>query len=244
MRATIQRDPEGGDVSELEKETSVEEGQEEEELGVKLVKTVMGASPKFEVDVSTYSGSLNTGELVDQINDMDKHFDYEEVLEDKKVNVSMTRLKGHASLWWDGVQSKRRKKGKKPIRSWDRMVEKLRGKFLPKDYQLSLYRQMQNLRKRMLPVREYTDEFYKVNIKACYTQDSFEKVARYINGLSLDLKYKLSLLSQSMVEEEYQCALNVQDKLSRNKSFSKGNAPTYRGKEKEVGKGKFSAQKD
>jgi hypothetical protein len=54
----------------------------------------------------------------------------------------VTKLKGHATLWWDGVQEEMRKKNKKKIKSWDRMVEKLRGKFLPHDYQLSVFRQM------------------------------------------------------------------------------------------------------
>ena len=63
----------------------------------------MGASSKSKVDVSTYSGSLNIEELVDWINDMEKHFDYAKFPKDKKVKFVMTRLKGHTSLWWDGV---------------------------------------------------------------------------------------------------------------------------------------------
>ena len=51
----------------------------------------------------------------------------------------VTRLKGHASLWWDSVQTKRRK-NKPLIKSWDRMVAKMRDKFLPKYYQLIIYR--------------------------------------------------------------------------------------------------------
>lgn len=87
---------------------------------------------------------------------MDKYFEYDEIEENKKVRLAMTRLKGHASLWWDSVQAERRRKNKPLIKSWDRMVAKMRAKFLPKDYQLTLYRQMQNLRQRLLSVREYT----------------------------------------------------------------------------------------
>ena len=63
----------------------------------------------------------------------------------------------------------------------------MRAKFLPKDYQLSLYRQMQNLRQRLLSVREYTEEFYKVNLRASYVEESIEKTARYINSLRMDI---------------------------------------------------------
>ena len=65
----------------------------------------------------------------------------------------MTRLKGNATLWWDGVQAERRRAGKQPIKSWTKMVEKLRAKFFPSDYQLKLFRQMQNLRQRLMTVK-------------------------------------------------------------------------------------------
>ena len=86
---------------------------------------------------------------------MDKFFDYDETDKEKKVKFAITRLKGHAALWWNGVQTERRNNGKNSIKSWDRMVAKLRGKFRPKDYQISLFKQMQNLRQRSMTVKEY-----------------------------------------------------------------------------------------
>lgn len=83
-----------------------------------------------------------------------------------------------------------------------------------------------------------------MNIKSGYTEDSSEKVSRYINGLRLDIQDELIILSPSTVEESYQCALNVEEKLNRKKNSGKGKAPAYRGKEKEDGKGKFSTEKD
>ena len=32
---------------------------------------------------------------------MENYFDYEDVKEEKKVRRAITKLKGHASLWWD-----------------------------------------------------------------------------------------------------------------------------------------------
>ena len=80
--------------------------------------------------------------LIDSIGELDRYFDYEEVEEDKKVKLDVTRLKGHTTLWWDSVQAERKKKNKVVIKSRDIMVSKMRGKFLPKDYQLGLYKQM------------------------------------------------------------------------------------------------------
>ena len=168
-----------------------------------FLKSVLGSSSKPRPEIPIYQGSLNPEELIDWINDMEKFFDYEEMEEEKKVKFVVTKLKGHATLWWDGVQVERRRLGKQPIKNWNKMVAKLRGKFLPGDYQLSLFRQMQNLRQRLLIVKEYTEEFYKVSIRAGQIQEIEEKVARYINGLRMEIQDEMSMLSLKTVDEAY-----------------------------------------
>jgi hypothetical protein len=87
----------------------------------------------------------------------DKYFDYEDVKEDKKVKQDVTRLKGHATLWWDELQADRRCKGKQKIKRWDRMVAKMKSKFIPKDYQITMFQRMQNFREKMMSMKEYTE---------------------------------------------------------------------------------------
>ena len=40
----------------------------------------------------------------------------------------------------------------------------------------------------MLIVREYIEEFYKVNLRAVYVEESVKKAARYVNGLRMDIQ--------------------------------------------------------
>ena len=47
---------------------------------------------------------------------------------------------------------------------------------------------MQNLKKKSMTVREYTEEFYKVNTRSRHMEDTPEKVARYIKGLRFDTR--------------------------------------------------------
>ena len=68
--------------------------------------------------VPLYQGGLNPEELIDWINSMEKFFDYEEIEDEKKVKFVVTKLKGHAALWWDGVQAERKRLGKQPIKNW------------------------------------------------------------------------------------------------------------------------------
>lgn len=119
--------------------TSDEEILEEEETTVetpevRVVRSIFGAGSSSRTNLPFFGGSLNLAELIDWINDMSKHFNFSEVKEDRKAIFDVTRLRGHASLWWDGVQEERILKNKARIDSWRRMTTKLRGKFLPKDY--------------------------------------------------------------------------------------------------------------
>ena len=97
------RDPAASDVSEDEPEGEPKAEDEIEDIGVRLLKAVIGASSKPILEIAAYNGGLNPEELVDWLNTMDKHFDFAEMHEGKKVKFAVTRLQGHALLWWDGV---------------------------------------------------------------------------------------------------------------------------------------------
>jgi hypothetical protein len=96
--------------------------------------------------IPMYEGNLDVEDLLDWFRDLDKYFDYEDIEEDKKVNHVVTILKGHATLWWDELQVDRHCKGKQRIKIWDRMVENMKAKFIPKDYQINLFQRIHNLR--------------------------------------------------------------------------------------------------
>jgi hypothetical protein len=67
------------------------------------------------------------------------------------------------------------------------MVAKMKAKFIPKDYQITMFRRMHNLRQKPVSVKEYTEEFYRINIREGHRESDDEKVARYMNGLRYDI---------------------------------------------------------
>ena len=44
-----------------------------------------------------------------------------------------------------------------------------------------------------MTVREFTEEFYKVNIRSCHIEDTPEKVSTYVNSIRFDIQDELSL---------------------------------------------------
>ena len=74
----------------------------------------------------------------------------------------------------------------------------------------------------MMTVKEYTEEFYLVNLREGHVEDTPEKTYRYINGLRLDIQDEISILSPGTIEEAYQCALKAGEKITRKKNSSRG----------------------
>jgi hypothetical protein len=83
----------------------------------RLFRAVARIGAREKMDIPMYEGNLDVEEILDWIRDLDKYFDYEDVEEDKKVKHAVKRLKGHATLWWDELQSDRCCKGKQKIKS-------------------------------------------------------------------------------------------------------------------------------
>jgi hypothetical protein len=103
MEIAQRRTVDVGDISEVE----IENENEGEEVAIEdaaeecLFRVVARIGAREKMDIPMYEGNLDIEELLDWIRYLDKHFDYEDVEEDKKVKHVFTRFKGHATLWWD-----------------------------------------------------------------------------------------------------------------------------------------------
>jgi hypothetical protein len=176
-----------GDLSDSGSENEAKhEGEEvavEDVANERLLRTVARMGAREKMDIPVYERNLDVEELLDWIRALDTYFDYEDVKEDKKVKHVVTRLKGHATLWWDELQADRHCKAKQKIKSWDRMIMKMKEKFIPRDYQITLFQRRKKLRQKMMKVKEYTEEFYRLNIRAGHQESDDEKVSRYMNVL-------------------------------------------------------------
>jgi hypothetical protein len=141
MEVAQRREPDVGDIhDEKSEEVEVKEVVGETVVEECLLRVVVKLGARAKVGIPTYEGNLDVEELLDWIISMDKHFDYEDVDEEKKVRHVVTRLKGHASLWWDELQAEMRRKGKQKIKNWEKMVAKVKAKFMPEDYKINLFK--------------------------------------------------------------------------------------------------------
>jgi hypothetical protein len=157
QRHTVDDEDISEDESENEARNKGEEVAVKDAANERLYRVVARIGARAKMDILVYEGNLAVEELLDWIRAIDKYFEYEDVEEDKKVKHVITILKGHATLWWDELQADKHCKGKKEIKIWDRMVEKMKAKFIPRDYQITLLRRMHNLRQKLMSVEEYNE---------------------------------------------------------------------------------------
>jgi hypothetical protein len=152
------------------------------------------------------------------------------------VKIVVTRLKGHASLWWEHLQTDRQRRGKEKIRPWPKMVNKVKKNFLLANYQVILLRKMQNLKQRDMTVKKCTKELYRLDIGSRHVDDGVDKIARYINRLRSRIQDEISFVKMESVEEAYQYALKAKEilrkkheqrKRGRGGRFKRGRGRTY-----------------
>jgi hypothetical protein len=120
METAQRRGVGAGDLSdsEVEEEAGHEEEVTTEDASMeRLIKAIARMSSKTKMDIPAYEGSLDAEELLDWIRALDTYFDYEDIEEDKKVRHVVTKLKGHAALWWDELQADRRSKENRRLKA-------------------------------------------------------------------------------------------------------------------------------
>ena len=104
MNLTIQ------DESEDEREegqANQEEQKEEEALNPeeeKLFKAISKIEKRSIFNVPSFLRNLNQEELIDQINELEDYFEYEEIEDPDRVKFAKAKLKGHAKVQWQEVQ--------------------------------------------------------------------------------------------------------------------------------------------
>ena len=72
-----------------------------------------------------------------------------------------------------------------------------------------------------MTVKEYTEEFYRLDIRSRHLDDDVEKIERYINGLRSRIQDEISFVKLESVEESYQYALKVDEILTRSMNKDK-----------------------
>ena len=122
-----------------------QEGEGDEEVPKQVEENIFRATAKIgkrpKVDVGIFLGNINLDELIDQINELEEYFEYEDIGDHDRIKFAKAKMRGHAK--WQEIQLERNRRGKEKITRWDCMVDKLKKQFIFVDYKLELFKNMQ-----------------------------------------------------------------------------------------------------
>jgi len=124
-----------------------------------VIQATGSTREKSKVKAPCFRGSLNPEDLLDWVGNTKKYFEWKEIEDPHRVRFTCTRLKGHATRWWEYLQKDRVLKREEKVTTWKEMVKRIKGKFLP------LFKEFQNLRQKDQTMLEYTDEFFRLSIR-------------------------------------------------------------------------------
>lgn len=83
----------------------------------------------------------------------------------------------------------RAKRQKKPVRIWEKMRRLLRQRFLPVDYESTLFVQYQQCKQGSRSVADYADEFQKLSSCTTLEESEEQMAARFVSRLKEKIQY-------------------------------------------------------
>ena len=86
------------------------------------------------MDVPTFDGRLDSQHFLDWIQQLDKYFTWYNFTQLRKVKFAAMKLSDQASQYWTNLEIIRAACDKKPINTWYRMKDELRGKYVPPSF--------------------------------------------------------------------------------------------------------------
>ena len=142
--------------------------------------------PKF--NIPKFEGSIEVEEYINWELKMEKLWRLHDYTDDRKVKLASSEFEGYALLWWDGLVTARRDANELPIVSWREIKEEMCHRFIPRNYNLSLYDKLQNLRQGTMSVDEYNKEMEIIMQRAKVREEPEQTMQRFLSGLSFNIK--------------------------------------------------------
>ena len=131
---------------------------------------------KMKTKVLEFYGDADPKILMEWIEDMQYYFDLHGVEGYQWVKISHDGLRNHAYEWWKLLMMDIMHRGKDKIKTWEKMVIKLRGKYANFEYTLRMCIRLELLKHNGRSVESYFEQFCRMAMKTGFVLDSQEKI--------------------------------------------------------------------
>jgi hypothetical protein len=165
---------------------------------------------RVRVDVPDYHGKLEPHIFQDWLTSLEDYLDWSGLSLDSQVRFAKMKLKGQARVWWHSVEERLHWLKQPPITEWDEMKLKLQEKYIPMDYEDSLFEELILLRQGTMTVDDYTSRFHEFSIRSQISETERQTLACFKAGLHDDICKELLTVRLMNVEEAYQFVVRLE----------------------------------
>ncbi|PWA58333.1 reverse transcriptase domain-containing protein [Artemisia annua] len=174
----------------------------------------------MKVEIPEFAGKAHLDDFIEWLSTVERVFDLRDIPESLKVKVVATRLRQHASLWWDHVKKQRVLAGKSKVQTWEKMKKLLKEKFLPINHRQEAFLDYHNLSQGSLSVEETINEFDKLRMRCDANEEEEQVVARFLRVLKSEIADVVSLQPYLTYSDVCRLALKVEKQQSKGKGKS------------------------
>ena len=136
----------------------------------------------MKADVPVYEGSRQPKEFIDWESKMNSYFRWYRMDGDLCVEYAETRLGGQAKIFWENECLAAERRGR-PIVTWTEMAQKLRAKYVPRQYQMTLFLAWLDIRQGRLSTTEYIEAIEECRMRCRFVEDPRVVIGIFIHGL-------------------------------------------------------------
>lgn len=165
------------------------------------------------MDIAEFHGKLDPHAFQDWITSLEDYFEWYRLPPNTKVRFVKMKLKGQARIWWSSVEEQLHRARQCPITEWEEMKLRLQEKYLPINYDESLFEELLSHRQGNTTVDDYTHRFHELSIRSQVSETERQTIVRFKTGLRDDIKRELLTMRLVSLDEAYQLALRVEQQL-------------------------------
>ena len=93
-------------------------------------------------EIPEFNGGTDPEAYLEWERKTDRMFDFKDFDDEKRCRYAILKLGKGASLWFEGLKTKRIRTGKEKISSWESLKRKLRKRYVPTTHTISTYRKI------------------------------------------------------------------------------------------------------
>ncbi|KAL5134120.1 hypothetical protein HKD37_03G007353 [Glycine soja] len=182
-----------------------------------------------EVNISLpyFHGKDNVEAYLDWEMKVEQLFACHHISEERKVPLATLSFQGYALYWWTSLVRERRIHGDPPVEYWNDLKNALRKRHIPSYYERELMDKLQRLRQGSMSVEEYRQQMELLLLRAGLREEERTSIARFLSGLSIEVRDKVELLPYRDLDELVQLCIRVEQKLKRKSSSKSYGSHSY-----------------